>query len=813
LSVRLPSVLIVFALAVTVPAQATLAQYLDAHPAPGTFTLAPEATRSKGAGTQLADFDRQMVKIGTLAVVAPTTMVQFTDEPKDPPNFYDGLPRDAKVILLMTTLSRGQMQVATSRGLGLTDLNPAQRPVFLSLLPSELRWQTVRYGEDRDSEVLEKGELSGAQMRQLRLKLERRLSLRVYMQDTPNAFSYLDPEDFDQDRGTTKTLRDNMAEQKADDSFGSQVRRVVPNRPKPGDLDVSRLGTPVSLDGATTVADLLAKVGHRTGLRIAADARVRSISVRCSAASAPAGELLTATALCLGGTYRRIGNTYLLAADRVGAGTRIPRWAQWKEAADKKTWEARMGWQQGLGKSGLLDVLAYDSGDRHAPSEALLKRIDAPPADPNGQGPNITWDELTPELRESMNKWATMYKSQPIRQDGVGAEVHFKYRFVLPNGRMCQPEGYLGQESLYRPRQAYVEPALPDLPLGKVAAGSTLSVLAPNAADAELAVATAKRFGFGRLMIETEDRAALQTAVGSGLPTTLMIRPWRLLRSSPEEDRTLLGDTAPQARERLLPNLSYIPTTTVWTATDSGLRSPFDPSLSRHWNMLVELARTPGLAGLAVADHQPQGYEVESVGSQIGGYSAALSELWAFGYTERARLGFLERTGIDPVDILPTQVHFPTVMFSPFFPERRGDVRMDRVEATWVTYRHDACSKAILGFLKRLPPVPISIEVARQYRHQPPLDAPVLAPFSPNDGLPRYYDQFVHEIPGASSMFIVPVSGEGSDERTQRMLKLQLGPNPRPFTIHLGLRPPSDWERFLKGVWETVEGAGGPAPR
>ncbi|RYG40406.1 hypothetical protein EON79_22655, partial [bacterium] len=87
----------------TVQAPRTLAAYLDAHPVAASIVVAPETTRT-GKGADLAAYRRKAVRLGSVTAIVPIENVRFDDDLAQPPNLYDGLPRESKVLYLMTTL-------------------------------------------------------------------------------------------------------------------------------------------------------------------------------------------------------------------------------------------------------------------------------------------------------------------------------------------------------------------------------------------------------------------------------------------------------------------------------------------------------------------------------------------------------------------------------------------------------------------------------------------------------------------------------------------------------------------------------------
>ena len=117
-------------------------------------------------------------------------------------------------------------------------------------------------------------------------------------------------------------------------SLGRRCAKARPNLPKPGELSTDTLTAPVPLAGVRTVRDLVIRIGLAQHLELYADARYAARTVILAGAkSAPAGDLLSALALCVSGAYRKVGPAYVLTDDLVRLGRQ--KHVLWKDFETK----------------------------------------------------------------------------------------------------------------------------------------------------------------------------------------------------------------------------------------------------------------------------------------------------------------------------------------------------------------------------------------------------------------------------------------------------------------------------------------------
>lgn len=292
----------------------------------------PGATIAQVAGV----FGRILDGFETVTAIAPPTMTLLNTAPGTP-NPFDGIPKGDAFKLLLGSLNDTQWGALTSdRGLGASDLaGAAQHNLFAALFPArsvtlhpDHGWDSTGAGAVDDSLTL-----TDADMAQVRLRVRQRVMIGLPV--VGKKTEWLNSPD-EAPRGQTRyQLYDSQMGQGKDTLYGVKLRDTVPNVPKSGDLDFNLrpvFKKTVSLDGLKTVGDLVTRVGQVTRTELYADRRYEKRSVTfLGPPTARARDVLEALALCVTGTFRKVGPAFVLTDDVLGAGTRrviLGRFAQ-----------------------------------------------------------------------------------------------------------------------------------------------------------------------------------------------------------------------------------------------------------------------------------------------------------------------------------------------------------------------------------------------------------------------------------------------------------------------------------------------------
>ncbi len=793
----------------------TLADYLKANPVEGSLSVSPETTRSSGPTNTLSGFGRKIVKFGNVAAIVPIDMLVFDDSLTQPPNLYDGLPNEAKVLYLLSTLNQEQVAKASERGLGLNDLKGEQRDVFMSFLPQTLDWTRLRRRPRSTIWSAENGSFDRKEVLAMRLRVERRLMLTLATANN-QSISY-HTVDGESDAADERLIRRDNAEtlENADNSFGVKFRQLVPNAAKKGQLDTRSLNAMVSLPTSLTTGEALTRIGAATGREIIADLRVRDRKLLFTGGQARAGDLLDAMALAVGGTYRRVGSAYLLAADVTGLGARKLRLSVWEKELKLALQERITVWRKTVISSGLLQATKFDNSRGLAPSDSMVAEM----ATRTGwqRGDWVRASDLPTELRAFVQSINSRLGGTKVDPDKVQADWDLGYRLISDNGEKFPIENVtLGRRAEFL--NGPIVPPPPDSHLtGKLtldpASGRALSLRIRTKAEALTGVALAKKYGYAELWVQTNQPALLSAAIDTGFPIRLIVAPWQ---SEPGDlpDLTILGDTSAAAAKRVARSESAVsgamrdhPYQSVDTDPIDHL-SPFDSRWPTRRTLLTSLAHTPGLKGVILVDTEPHGYEAEGMDDWQNNFRRELTELVALGYNETARLAFLRKTGIDPIDLSCRDIDFSLDLRPLFFPDEalRGSRRssyqlspppqMAAMGNQWTKFVNSANESTITGLLNEMGDERIWIGLRRSSRIDTLYSVEPLAEWTKGSALPMFITG--QPVDQSRLLFSVPPLNDTAAS-TRFGDVLQYSKTTPGFQPSFDLRnlPPAQWEPVL----------------
>lgn len=644
----------------------------------------------------------------------------------------------------------------------------------------------------------------------VRLKIEPRLRFLIPVADQRGAYTMREPDDEAGQPGDEVIRRDDTEEKNPSETFGVAVREVVPNVPKKGQLDTEGLTATIDVPAKVTVGGLLTRIGSATGREILADARVRDLSVRFPEGKGRAGELLDALALAVTGTYRKLGPAYLLVADVNGAGARKLRLAMWEDEIEQAVRAQEVLWRESLTKSGLLGNARLDAKDPLQSTEELQNRLIRHPGQ---EQPFFSPEELNQEQRGFLNRFLASDKEGRYSRDKVGIESNVKYRFVLPNGQALPSEGYLGPDWLYRtnPDQRPMRPD-PEVPLAANEEGANrpLAVTLNSLPEAKAAVETARAFGFTELWVQTDRKEILAAVVQEGMPVRLYARPWTMGGNRQDSDRTILGEGGRTVVGRMNTSVGWASLVRMirmqsWprlgpVTFDGDVLSPIDPYWRTVHSRLVDLAGVPGLAGVVLNDSLIHGYEPVEDTVVYAMYNRAQSEMWAFGYDERARLAFFRAKGFDPIDLTSERLRHPIDVFTPFFPRypRDGGKGVDGAYADWRNFLALANTTALQALRAEFPRLPVRIDVRRTTMSQLPLHAYVLREWASGAPTPAYEGAYIMNLE-ASDIWLVAAPGPRTIDALADFSKAArvFAQRKTPLAIDITRIPASQWAEIL----------------
>lgn len=428
-------------------------------------------------------FDRRIASAGSVSVLAPTTMIVLNTRPGKP-DLFAGLSRTDKLRMLFAGLTPAQWRrLGGEGGLGAGDLStPAQRSLFLSLLPDTVRVQRRvmtadargnRYGRPDGEPVL----LTPGQRAGVRLALARRATLYVPLpsgpSDQPNTWRFRSVETGSEPMPEGATYLELASENPLQsgrthtDSFGVTLRDEVPARAKPGDLafESARLNALVALADAQTVGDLVRRAGEACRLEVYADARVAGLPVMVvrggtAQPSARAGDLLQALSLAVTGTFRKITageeTAWVLTDDREGLAVRQVRLDRWARAAGEQVSAQLSELRRQIVAQKPDQYVVSSAGDANAPSRDLLDKWEAArkagSARERGLGTRMNVADLPSAYQQRAHAAAAGPEERPggggelsyggddpgIGAGQVGVRVRTKLLLVLPGGNVIE---------------------------------------------------------------------------------------------------------------------------------------------------------------------------------------------------------------------------------------------------------------------------------------------------------------------------------------------------------------------------------------
>jgi len=677
----------------------TLADFLGKSKVVNRFVVDAEHVTANTANPDLEAFGRKETKIGGITAIVPRQMVLVDDSLTQAPNLYDGLPRAAKVLYLLSILNKEQLRLATSSGIGLGDLKGDQTAVFRSLLPESISWGAFQIDTNgiprpQGSET----QVSGAQLSQVKLRFSRQLVLMptFNLPGGRTSYSFMD---LGKEQIPGLTVRMRNAEAPSDDEnqlFGVVVRRRVANVAKKSDVDYgqSRLSTFIAIPRHATVREILAAISTTTRFTFAPDLRVASLSVSFEGDKARAGDLLQAIALAVTGTYRKVGDTYLLTSDLAGQGARQLRLALWASNLETETERRSREWRLRVSSSGALKAVDFDPSDPTGPNDAMRARLQQ--EEGSTQHNPLPLADLNAAVQGRIADFAK-FSTSPLKYEQAGLLYRVVYSFVMPDGLPLEPEhDDLGMSD------KFFTPTVPPRPAGNTLRPVTKPIRFNNdrtpksvvwrpldIASAQAAVQASKSHGFAQIWIDTTETAILSAALAAGkeanLPVGLVIRPWQAqgTEALAERDLTLLG-----------------------SAKDSPLLGPHASQTATRLPRLSALATTPGVAGLMILDTQPSGYETGDRlrGHPIGNVAAASNA--EFGYSPALRFEFFRANGVDPIDLGRDGLRTAANLRVPFFDDptlRRENTQsdgslVDGLFEKWQGFRGDTNRKVIESF-------------------------------------------------------------------------------------------------------------------
>lgn len=656
---------------------------------------------------EIADyFGQRIVRLKGLSVVAPLEMVVLNTKPGKPDYFAD-LRRDEKIRLLQASLTAAQWKLlGSNEGLGTNDLSGNQRGLFLSSLPDPIRIRKQRIGGSISPEQ-QTVFLAGDQRSTVRLRLNRVAQYSVPMEGEAGFRYPLRSEAEGTEYGVLISYEENSRDKLYGQQIRNTVPNRL--KLQQIDFASSSLQKAIPLAGLKTVGDLVERIRTTTRVPIFVDGRPASRALWIRAAetqTVSSGEALQALCWSLSGAVRAVSNlqgdtVFILTEDIEGIGSRLARIKDWAQAAQQHAREAQAALQETILKQQPIQYIGFADGDSNALTEKASKTIEDSWKTTMGryQGAMMPLSDLSPQQQELIKQGIAAFDKSSFTSNGehrnlvdngsVSVSVQIRTSLLVPGvgevrgsgidiNSMLTPAAVFDFNPVNTPPKVADTVRIPEsMPLGGV-----LCVSPTTEDEAVKAVRSARERGLKQVWIvlpvspaSTEDnkaamgkaKALLAAAFAQAQkekPALQILAGVRLfslpVSSTPAESKSgdqgasdiaVTGNRPTEAAQNRV--AAYIATESDTTLPRFFLQSTRDwvpPDTSglaaRLREQLSEIAKLPGVSGLALLDTAPPGYSLPNNPN----FGIADSKI-PVGYTPANRVALIRSAGFDPIDI------------------------------------------------------------------------------------------------------------------------------------------------------------------
>jgi len=602
-------------------------------------------------GQTLAEIQRKTVRIGRITAIVPTRMVTLDSNFSEPPNLYDGLPMEAKVLYLLTLLKDDQWSRVTGEGLSLADCQGEQTAVMNSILPSPFTYvdATLTGPHSLSLDPSATRHLSDQDRSQIKLRISRHLELSLGL--TNGSATGASLRDSQRNGSKVPLLMDNSG-----DEYGHHIRIESDNVPKRSQIDIqdSRLNAMVALKSGEELSDLLNRIGSASGLRFIADPHYAPMRLFELGAEASARDLIQTISLGVTGTY----------CDLEGIAAHQIRIAAWEDDVRRLINERQALWRSVVGKGAAMAKVKFDPGayDSLTPSE--LKNLNA--NDGTVDGETLTDpDSASPAVRLEIKEFNDENGGNDVQKVGLHSGIRFE--LVLPDGSKPWGLKYLGSGNQFKPSSDNGQPPQPvPLPFKSPASLKALILRADTPQMAREDVERVHRLGIGELWLETWSPEVLQAAIDSatpdGIKVSAAVRPWSLepSQTAQDPDRTATGTHGAAFASS---KANFLTLQRLWPQSSTNklpIReqvAPLDPQTFNRWKRVKDFASLSALSSIVLLDAYPIGYAKEA--NEGGSYYCPpiVDAFLSYGYSDAQRLVFLQAKHVDPLDLENPTVH------------------------------------------------------------------------------------------------------------------------------------------------------------
>jgi hypothetical protein len=758
---------------------------------------------------------------GSLHVIAPAQMTVIDPDYKQSPNTYDGLPRNEKVLYLASTFTKSQFEEACNKGIGLSSMTQEQQAVYRSILPSEFKYQTTSVWNPNDRSSAPPATtqitLTPDEESQVLLKFYKQMTLGVRL-GTNGSFSAISAQDWDRHKpGTKLSTRIDSATEDKNSAFGIEIRKSYPNQAKPSDLNYksSSYDMAFPLTPSSTVKEICQKASELIHRTIISDARFQNEVVTTLGTSARCGDVLKGLALCLTGTYRQVGETYVLTSDLEGIGTKMTKLGYWHWNLNQLVRKESENWKGKMAANQAIQSIGYASDDALTPNEAMRKFMDT---DFEQGEKTMPASLLTPAWSQLLNSKDNHF-GEPLRTDVAEPWDSAFWCFVAPGNETLRWESELDDMNAfthYAERHRGGGPAQEQKIIDLASVPGAALVYQTDDADlASNLPRVARAQGFTEVWLQTTQSQALAAATEAGKVTgiavKIVVEPFTAMGAHRNDplDRTILGDPFSQGQSLVNGSEWVLSSNEMFSANERlvNFLNPTSANLAEYWKLLANLSRKPDLSGTVLLSGTPEGYEQRSEWAEYE--PPQMAAPLSLGYTMDLREKFLLANSVDPVDLLEVRDQFDLQSLEQSISSfgELNNYTYGKVAETppsfrdkWDKFRSEANEEQLNKF-ESLFPNTILVEWRRKI-HDTSRNWDSVVSMHTDDPAEQTMDDdpYVKKIPtDAYYLQIVgfPLS-EGAVNHMRRHLGIRIKKQATKFAIDLRAVPPDQLERTLK---------------
>ncbi|MES2462405.1 MAG: hypothetical protein V4671_17615, partial [Armatimonadota bacterium] len=462
---------------------------------------------------------------------------------------------------------------------------------------------------------------------------------------------------------------------------------------------------------------------------------------------------------------------FILTEDLEGIGSRLARISEWTQAAQEHASQTQRTLQEAIQKQQPLQHIGFAPEDPNALTGKASKTVEDGWKTTMGryQGAMIPLSDLSAEQQELVRQGIASYDKTRSTYNGehrdivnngtVSVSVQVRTCLLVPGVGEVRDQsslygggdfisGLLPPTTSYDQNPAAARPKLADVASvpASMPVGGVLFMTPKTEEDARKVVRAARERGFKQVWLllpvsvasaeadtagTNKSKALISAAIAEAQkqkPLLEIVAGLRLFSLSPSsdlpdsavspassedtQDVTITGEPPIVVAQRRVKNAIAADTDPAMynfnLQNTRGWVRPDSPGLSeRLAKRLSEIARTPGLSGMALLDTAPPGYSMPPPSRFFSGQDNKI----AVGYTPAARVAFIRSVGFDPIDIHPGAYVGTVDLRLPFFADEQPQFLMAppeprptgvNSEAEWNRFRVETVTRSLASLYRSL---------------------------------------------------------------------------------------------------------------